>query len=518
MTGEKSHLRDEPFRRGHGSCQVAPVGLIVMAILQGTIPLFFSGCTSSVNALSRQSAAAVDASADGQDAGLAPLCPGKAGAPAGLAPMPSPSQLAYQRSELMGYIHLGLETFDGTEQGNASKDVPALFNPTNLDATQWVNDFRDAGFRGVMLTAKHGTGFCLWPSAYNPDFTVKNSPWKNGQGDVVKDFTDAMHAAGLKVGLYLSPWDQHYPSSSASYESYFRNLLKELLTNYGPVDQIQFDGLYAPKSVDWAGIAQLAKQLQPNILVWMGPEIATAGVDVRWIGNQSGQSSRTNSSIGQVPNGGPGIAWYPAEAPVSDRSTNWFWNPTETVMSLKSLQATYFDTIGMNATLRLNVPPSTTGQFDQTDLNLLQGFGNWYASLYQNDLVQGQPATADSTWAGADFDAAKAVDGDLCTYWAAASGTTSGRVEITPAAAITFSLISIREPIELGERTSGYHVELKQNGTWNKVPTDASGTRIQGTVIGERQLWQLNPTTADAVALVIDSASDVPAVAEFGLY
>ena len=524
MTREKSDTPREPFRLGQGSSQIATVGLVIMAISHGTI--FFSGCSSSVNALSREralDASIVDALFEGgQEAGGPPpvtiqSCPAKDGAPAGVGSLPTPSQAAYQRSELMAYIHLGLETFDGTEQGDSSKDVAALFNPTNVDATQWVNVFKDAGFRDVMLTAKHGTGFCLWPSAYT-DFSVKNSPWKSGQGDVVKEFTDAMHLAGMGVGLYLSPWDQHYPSSNPNYETYFRNLLTELLTNYGAVNQIQFDGLYAPKSVDWAGIARLAKQLQPNILVWMGPEIATTGVDVRWIGNQSGQSSRSTSSIADVPNSGPTNAWYPAEAPVSVRMTNWFWHANESLMSLKSLQATYLDTVGMNATLRLNIPPSTTGQFDATDVGLLQDFGTWYASLFKTNLVKGLPVTADSTWAEPEFDAARVVDGDLCTYWAASSGKKSGRIDVTPATALTFSFISIREPIELGERTTSYHVELKQNGAWNKTPTDASGTQIQGTVIGQRQLWQLNPTTAEAVALVIDSAKDVPAIAEFGLY
>ena len=483
---------------------------------------FFVGCSSSVNALSREGAAALDASVDsGQETGSStpltfPSCPTMAGAPAAVGPLPTTAQVAYQRSELAAFVHFGLQTFDGTEQGDPSKDVPALFNPTNLDASQWANALKGASFSDVMLVVKHATGFCLWPSAYT-DYSVKSSPWKNGKGDVVREFADAMRAAGMNVSLYLSPLDQHYPSSSSSYEGYFRNQLTELLTNYGPVYQIEFVGL-TPPALDWAGIARLAKQLQPNILVWMGPEIATTGADVRYLGNQNGRASRTTSSIFNVPNGGPTNAWYPADAPVSDRGGSWFWHLNDSVMSLASLQTTYFDTVGMNVTLRLNVPPSTIGRFDTTDVSLLQDFGTWYASLYKTNLAQGQPVTADSTWATTGFDAAKAVDGDICTYWAAASGKQSGRIEVAPDAATTFHLISIREPIELGERTTSYHVEFKQNGTWNKAPSDASGTQIKGTVIGQRQLWQLNQTTADAVALVIDTAKDVPAIAEFGLY
>jgi alpha-L-fucosidase len=436
--------------------------------------------------------------------------------PNGVAPIPTVQQIAYQRSELTAYLHFGLQTFDGTEYGDTS-DTPSLFNPTDLNADQWVSALKASGFRQATLFAKHSTGFCLWPSAYT-DYTVKNSPWKNGQGDVVKEFADAMHAAGMRVALALSPWDVHYPSSSASYEAYFRNQLTELLTQYGPVYEILLEGFNAPKSLDWNGIVQLAHQLQPSVLVWTGPEIATTGVDLRWIGNQLGQSSRSTSNVGAIPNGGPASVWYPAEAPVSDRTPSWFWHPNDTVMSLASLQSIYFASVGMNSTLSLNVPPASSGQLDSADVGLLQQFGTWYASLYETNLVRGQPAQADSTWANPGFDAAKAFDDDLGTSWVAASGSTSARLEVSPASAITFKVISIREPLELGERSTGYHVEIKQNGTWNRSPTDASGTAMAGTAIGERQLWQLNSTTADAIALVIDSARDVPAIAEFSVY
>ncbi len=481
---------------------------IVMAL--APFLLAGNGCSGSVNALY------LDGTSDA-GAGPADSSDSSAAGPTGFGPLPTTAQVAYQRAELTALMHFGLNTFDGTEYGDSTKDTPSLFSPTNLDANQWVNALKDAGFRQAMLVVKHSTGFCLWPSAYT-DYSVKNSPWKNGQGDVVRDFTDAAHTAGMRVGFYLSPWDGHYPSSSPDYETYFRNQLAELLTNYGPVDEVYWDGYNAPTSLDWKGITQLAKQLQPNVLVWMGPEIATTGADLRWVGNQTGQGSRSTSSVGDIPNGGPADAWYPPDAPVSDRIPNWFWHPGDAVMSLKSLQTIYFDTVGMNATLVLNVPPATTGQLDTPDINLLQQFGTWYASLYQTNLLRGQPTTADSTWESTGFGAANVVDDDIGTYWAAASGARSARLEVTPASAITFSVISIREPIELGERTTQYHIEIKRNGTWNGSPTDVSGAIIAGTVIGQRQLWQLNSTTADAIALVIDSAKDVPAISELGAY
>lgn len=470
----------------------------------------------------RDSVLTVHDSAGGVDAGssapLIPACPVPPGAPPALAPVPTPAQAALQRTELAAYLHFGLNTFDGTEYGNSTIDVPSLFNPAALDAGQWVAALKDAGFGQAKLTVKHVTGFCLWPSRYT-DYSVKNSPWKNGQGDVVRDFTDAMHAAGMRVGFYLSPADDHYPSSSPDYETYFRNQLTELLTDYGPVYEIEFNGYQAPAGLDWAGIIQLAHRLQPEVLVYIGPEIASTGADLRWLGVETAQATRATSSIASVPNGGPANVWYPAEAPLSDRGLNtWFWHPNNSVISQASLQSSYFTSVGMNTTLLLNVPPSSTGQLDAPDLELLRQFGAWYRSLYATNLLQGQPVTTDSTWATPGFEGAKAVDGDLCTYWAASAGQTSGRLEVSPPAPITFTVLSIREPIELGERVSSYHVEIKKNGTWNKSPTDTTGATIAGSLIGQRQLWHLPSTTAEAVALVIDAARDVPAIAELGVY
>jgi alpha-L-fucosidase len=505
-----------------------------IALTLATVVVAADGCAKSVNALYRvgNGGSPIDGlgaagagtgggmgtggAGSGGASSVSPGCPSVPGGPSGLAPLPTAAQVAYQRTELTAFMHFGIQTFDGSEYGLPT-DTPALFNPTNLDAGQWVATLKDAGFRQVMLVAKHSTGFCLWPSAYT-SYSVKNSPWKTGQGDVVREFTDAAHAAGLRVGLALSPLDDKFPSSSADYETYFRNQVTELLTNYGPVYEIWFNGFRAPTSLDWTAMAQLAHQLQPEVLVWIGTEIATTGADLRWIGNQSGRSERSTSAIANVPNGGPKNVWYPAEAPVSVRGGNWFWHPNNSVMSLADLQSIYFASVGMNTTLILNVPPATTGQLDTPDVSLLQQFGAWYSALYKTNLLRGQPVTADSSWANPGCDAAKALDDDVCTYWAAGSGTTSARLEVTLTSAVTFRIISIREPIELGERVAAYHIEIKRNGAWDPRPIDASGTTIAGTVIGQRQLWQLNATTAEAIALVIDAAKAVPAIAELGVY
>ncbi|HEY5960565.1 MAG TPA: alpha-L-fucosidase, partial [Polyangiaceae bacterium] len=452
--------------------------------------------------------------------GGAQSCPAIPGAPAGLQPLPSAAQVAYQRTELTAFIHFSMATYDGTEQGNTS-DLPTMFNPTNLDSTtvgQWASSLKSAGFGQSMLVTKHSIGFCLWPSKYTT-YSVKSCNWMSGNGDIVQLWSDAMRDAGMRPALYLGPWDQKYTSSKTDYETYFKNQIAELFA-YGPAYEIEFDGYNAPTTnVNWKSVFQYLKGLQPNILIWAGPEIVKTGAvpDLQWIGNENGQGTRSTSSV-DTKNCGGGSNWCPYECNVSDRRPNWFWHPNQNPMTLSDMQSIYFATVGMNCTLNFNVPPSQTGEFDAKDIALLQQFGAWYSALYTTNLAKGQTAACDSTWASVGFEASKAIDGDICTYWAAASGKKTGRLEVTFATSSPVKLISIREPIELGERSTAYHVELKQNGSWNKAPTDKSGAQIKGTVIGQRQLWQLDSATAEAIALVIDSAKDVPAIAEFSAY
>jgi alpha-L-fucosidase len=440
------------------------------------------------------------------------MCRAPSDGPPSVAPLPSAKQREFQRFELVAYIHFGLATFDQSADARASS-----FNPTKVDVEQWIAALADAGFREVVLVAKHYDGFCLWPSAYT-DFSVKASPWRGGKGDLVKEFTDAAHAAGLRVGLYLSPWDVSYPSTSSGYEVYFRNQMTELLTKYGPVAEFKLPGNHAP-ALDWAGVADLAHALQPDTAVWMGPEIATTGADLRWIGNQIGVAPRATSSVADVPNGGPSNVWYPADAEVPDRAEGlWFWNASSSVIPLSQMQSIYFTSVGRNTTLMFNIAPNATGGLDEAEVDLLRQFGAWHRDLYRTNLLRDEPVLADTTWPNAGFEATRALDDDLCTSWAAGVGATSARLEVTPRGPVTFSVLSIREPIESGERATAYHVEFRQNGIWNRAPVDASGSPIAGTVIGERQLWQLEPTTVDAIALVIDAARGVPAIAEFGAY
>src|SRR5450631_2357542 len=238
------------------------------------------------------------------------------GDPPAVTPVPSPEQASYQHTELTAFIHFSLATFDGTQQGNTA-DKPTVFAPTNLTqdtVNAWVSSLKGAGFRQAMLTTKHSIGFCLWPSKSTNNcnqYSVAQSSWMNGGGDVVKMWTDAMHANDMRVAMYLAPWDQHFPSSKTGYQDYLENQMTELLTNYGPVYEIEFDGFNAPGSngtpatVDWSHVFKLARQLQPHILIWAGPEVAHMAAaasppnfpNLQWIGNENGVASRTTSSL-----------------------------------------------------------------------------------------------------------------------------------------------------------------------------------------------------------------------------
>ncbi len=498
-----------------------------------------SGTSSNTpGAKDSSTSSGTDGGASGADAGSGPtgdnlvdqyVCTYPAGGVPKATVVPSVAQVAYQHVELTAFLHFGLDTWDGQEQGNPS-DPPSLFNPTNLTqdtANGWATTLKGVGFGQAMLVAKHSTGYCLWPSKATT-YSVAGSPWMNGQGDVVTLFANAMKANGMRAAFYLAPWDQHAPSSATGYQTVLEMQMKELLTHYGAVYELWFDGANAPTApiVHWGNVFQAVKMEQPFIDIWAGPEVGRASAadtppafpDLQWIGNENGSASRTTSSLDLSNCGGGTNRWCAWEATTTDSNNgDWFWHPGHQPKSLAQMQQIYFNTIGRNTTLIYNVPPDQTGAFDSKDVAVLQQFGTWYKSTFQTDLLKGAPAAADSTWANAGFEANKAVDDTLCTYWAAASGKTAGTLEVTPASPINIKVISIREPIELGERVTKYHVEVQQNGSWI-TPTDANGDNVQGTVIGNRQLWQVNLMGLSGIRLVIQSARDVPAIAEFAAY
>jgi alpha-L-fucosidase len=434
--------------------------------------------------------------------------------PEPVQPLPSPEQLAWQKQELSAFFHFGINTSSNKEQGDGT-DSPTIFNPTELDASQWMATLRGAGFRQAMLSAKHHDGFCLWPSQCN-EYSVAASPWQDGQGDVVRQFVDAAHQANIRVGLALSPLDRHEPTyGTPDYDAIFECELTELLTNYGAIDEIWLwsDNLGA-QAFDWNAIHSLVHRLQPHALLEIGNTAASVGADVRSVAQAlPPEPPSDQTSVQASPDAtSPSALWYPAEALYSIRPS-WFWHAAEDTRqkALSQLLDIYYDSVGRNSILALNVPPNAQGLLADGDVAAMDEYGAAIRAIYQSNVAAARPALADSVFRDAESRAASmAVDGKLDTFWAAGEGTTSARLEVDLGSERSFNVVSIQEPIALGERTTQHRLEAKSHGAWTTIAT--------GTAIGQRKLHRVGTITASSIALVITEARGVPAVAELGVY
>lgn len=426
---------------------------------------------------------------------------------------PTKEQLDWQQAELSMFLHFGVNTFTNREWGEGTED-PRIFNPTELDAGQWVESARQAGFRYVILTAKHHDGFCLWPSRFT-DHSVKASPWRSGKGDVVGEFAKAVRTARLKLGLYLSPWDRHERTygDSPAYNRYFVNQLTELLTSYGEVAEVWFDGACGEgpngkqQEYDWPAYYAAIRKLQPKAL------IAISGPDIRWVGNEDGYARETEWSIQPAPAGARqpvgGLAWYPAECDVSIRP-GWFWHQAEDarVKSLDHLTDIYFKSVGRNSVLLLNVPPNTRGLIADPDVERLREWRGSLDAMFKNDLARGCRATADSAAPGAS--ASRAVDGRAATHWSPGTGRTTGILELRLKAPSRLSIVMLQEQIAEGQRVESYAVEAKVNDDWVSVSS--------GTTVGHKKLDRVEPVVTDAVRLHIRQALAPPLIRRVGLF
>jgi alpha-L-fucosidase len=434
--------------------------------------------------------------------------------PAAVTPLPSADQQAWQKQELSAFFHFGINTFTDKEQGDGT-DSPTVFNPTALDPTQWMTTLSGAGFRRAMLTAKHRDGFCLWPTSCTT-YSVKASlSWMGGRGDVVRQFVDAAHQAGIRVGLALHPSDRHEPTfGTPAYLNVFRCQLTELLTNYGAIDEIWLWGQPGPQpAFNWNDIRTLVHQLQPHTLVNVGNLVAVAGADVRSTAQAVPVPPADQRSVQPDP-AAPMQAtiWYPAEAVFRTRP-GWFWHAPEDarLATLAQLIDFYYDSVGRNSVLLLNLSPDRRGLLSDVDVAAMDQYGTAIRAIYQSNLVAARPATADSVFKDAPaFAASMAVDGKLDTFWAAAAGTATARLEFDLGGERMFNLVSIQEPIALGERIMQHHIEAKVNGAWTTIAS--------GTTVGQRKLHRLGAVTATAIALVITGTRAPPAIAELGAY
>jgi len=451
--------------------------------------------------------------------------------PQALSPAPSRPHLAWQRGELTMFLHFGVNTFTDREWGEGTED-PKIFDPTKLDARQWAAAAKAGGFKMAILTAKHHDGFCLWPSKYT-EHSVKNSPWKNGKGDVVREFVDAFRAEGIKVGLYLSPWDRQEKTygDSPKYNDHYVNQLTELLTNYGPISEVWFDGACGEgpngkKQVyDFPRFFATVRKLQPDALMF-----SDAGPDIRWIGNEAGTAGDPNWSTvddkvwvapGKSADGvrdpiqflqhgnQGGVVWRPGECDVSIRP-GWFWHrkEDEKVRSVDNLMDLYFKSVGRNSLLLLNVPPNSDGLLSEGDVKRLAEFKAKRDEVFKTNLAKATRIVVSNT--RAKFTALNALDDNPDTYWATDDGVTRASLEIDLGRPTRFSIAAIQENIALGQRIAGYRIECLYGNTWQTISC--------GTTIGYKKLDRFPTVEAQRVRLVIEQSLAAPTIASFALY
>ncbi len=420
-------------------------------------------------------------------------------------PAPSPSQLLWQQDELALFLHFGVNTFTGREWGDGRED-PAIFAPAALDARQWAATARAAGFRAMVLTAKHHDGFCLWPTA-TTNHSVRSSPWRGGTGDVVREFTDACAAEGLRAGLYCSPWDRHEPSygDSARYNDLFCDQLTELLTRYGPIHEVWFDGANGEgpngrrQVYDWPRFWGRVKRLQPEAVIF-----SDAGPDVRWIGNERGVAGDPNWStvdpaavpypgadgpgiLAALQHGDPhGTVWRPGEADVSIRP-GWFYHPTEDarVKTADQLVELFFSSVGRNSKLLLNVPPTRDGLVHPTDAARLRQLRE------RLDAMHGAAAeTRPPAWRATGARTAEAV------------------VDLARPAPV--AVVDLGEDVRRGQVVARYAVEGWDGAAWRPLS--------RGTTIGMRKLDRVGPAELARLRLRIEDAVGPPQPVSVRLY
>ena len=428
--------------------------------------------------------------------------------------VPTPQQLEWQARELTAFLHFGVNTFTGREWGDGTED-PNIFNPTALDCEQWVRTLKDAGFKMALITAKHHDGFCLWPTK-TTRHSVASSPWKDGKGDVVRELRDACKKYGIKFGVYLSPWDRNAScyGDSPAYNQFFIEQLTELLTNYGEVHEVWFDGANGEgpngkkQIYDWDAILRTIRRLQPKAVT------AIMGDDVRWVGNEKGigretewsataltpgiypRSGEQNKALGIYGKakdlGGRDIVaratelfWYPSEVDVSIRP-GWFYHADQDnqVKSLSHLVDIYFKSVGYNSVLLLNIPPDLRGRIHESDVQRLKEFSGYLKKTFARNYV----LKGDEAWQGT-------------------SGT-AREYDVQKGALV--NAFMIQEDISKGQRIESFLVEAYKDGAWIHLS--------EGTTVGYKRLVRFSDTRPERIRVTIRSARGIANVSAVGLF
>ena len=464
-------------------------------------------------------------------------------APQSYGPLPSAPQLHWSQFEIYNFLHFTINTFTDKEWGYGDES-PALFNPTAFDADAIVSTLKESGSKGVILTCKHHDGFCLWPTK-TTERSVKNSPFRNGRGDVVKEVSEAAQRQGLKFGVYVSPWDRSQASYGLpEYIQIYRQQIRELLTGYGPVFEIWHDGANGGDGFyggarerriidklhyyDWDNTWKMERDLRPGAV-----RFSDVGPDIRWVGNEKGIAGdpcwATYTPVGA--DGGPaspgnvkeseatsgtrnGKFWMPAECDVSIRP-GWFWHEAENarVKTSRELLTLFYHSTGRGASFLLNVPPDRRGLIDEPDSESLRGFGKLLREIFSRNLAKQAGSIVASNIRGNDmaYGPHMLLDDSLDTYWSTDDRVTTAVIVFDFPSSVTFNVARTRENIRLGQRIGGFAVDTWIDSAWRQVAV--------GTSVGSCRIVRLSNTVRTArVRLRITECPVCPAVSEFGLF
>jgi alpha-L-fucosidase len=451
--------------------------------------------------------------------------------------VPSKSIIDYQALEVVGFVHFNMNTFTDKEWGYGD-EAETTFNPAKLDVEQWVKSAKAGGLKELILTAKHHDGFCLWPTKYG-EHSIKNSPYKNGKGDIVKEFTDACRKYGIKAGLYLSPWDRnHARYGFPEYITYYKNQLNELLTQYGEITEIWFDGANGgdgyyggareKRTIDsktyypWDEIRSIVRKLQPNAKIF-----SDAGPDIHWIGNENGIAGETfwstfntskvtigGSGLGPYLNKGDpdGNSWVVGQCDVSIRP-GWFFHATENdaVKTPAQLVDLYYKSVGRNAIFLLNIPPNRDGLFESNDVASLKEFKSILDETFATNLASNAIVKVSNVrMKAADFAGKNITDNNSQTFWAVDDDQTSAFFEVTLPSVQTFDRLLLQEPIRYGQRISKFEVQAWVGQQWRTIST--------GSTIGYKRLLRFDAVKSNKIKVLITEFNHAPAISNFAVY
>ncbi len=458
-------------------------------------------------------------------------------APEPVLPIPTEEQMQWHEMETNAFVHFTTNTFTGLEWGYGD-EKESIFNPIALDTHQWAKSLKETGFKTLILTTKHHDGFCLWPSKYT-EHSIKNSPYKNGKGDIVKETADAARKYGLKFGVYLSPWDRNHPEyGKPAYLDYYRNQLTELFSNYGPVFEMWFDGanggdgyyggsreirkINAVSYYDWPKTLDIVRKIQPKVIFF-----SDAGPGVRWVGNERGLAGETNwntISTDTLHAGKPGISailnsgspdgdkWVPAEVDVSIRP-GWFYHANEDakVKTAEQLFEIYLSSVGRGSTLLLNIPPDQRGLFHEKDIESLKGYKKlldieFAINIAKNAKVKTSSFRANSVIYGGK----KITDGKKDTYWTTDNNIKTGSFEIELNKEEKVKYIVLQEYIRLGQRVKAFTVDIWKDGKWQEV--------AGATTIGYKRILRIDPVMTSRVRISIKDSKACPLISNVEIY